>query len=425
MSEDSLVAELVEELEQIPTVDAHEHLPTEAEHLEKPGPDFFSLFEHYCQNDMRAAGASPEDLAFLADRDQPLEERWERFSPLLDAIRTGSYARAALITMRDLLEVEELNEATYPEVGERLKDLRQSGEYDRVLRERCNIQACIECWQLDAGELPDYFYHLAPSPEVVDLFCREDLCRLADSCDHPIHTLHDVLECMDRKVERWASNPRVVGVKVGQAYQRSLAFQKVTRTRAERAFNRLLTNEQHVLSNHEALSLQDFLLFHLMARADAAGLVMVFHTGLQAGNCNRIRNSDPLHLQPLLEEFPEARVDLFHGGMPWVRQVAVLAKYFPGVHLNMAWMHIISPEQSCSALSEWLDMVPCTKIFGFGGDYGIVENVYGHLTMARENVARVLAQKLRSGAWPRWEATRVGRLLMRENPRRFYRLAGE
>ena len=92
------------------------------------------------------------------------------------------------------------------------------------------------------------------------------------------------------------------------------------------------------------------------------------------------------------------------------------------MHLNMAWTHIINAAQARSALSEWLDMVPNTKIFGFGGDYGIVEKVYGHLKLARQNVAMVLAEKIRQGAYTRAEASLVARRLMRENADRFYEL---
>jgi hypothetical protein len=108
--------------------------------------------------------------------------------------------------------------------------------------------------------------------------------------------------------------------------------------------------------------------------------------------------------------------------MPWVREIAVLAKYFPGVHLNMAWMHIINPVQARSALSEWLEMVPNNKIFGFGGDYSIVEKVYGHLTLARQNIAAVLAEKITVGAMSRSEAVVIARRLLFENPREFYEL---
>jgi hypothetical protein len=67
-------------------------------------------------------------------------------------------------------------------------------------------------------------------------------------------------------------------------------------------------------------------------------------------------------------------------------------------------------------------MVPNTKIFGFGGDYTMVEKVYGHLKLARQNVAMVLAEKIREGAYTRGEASMVALRLMRENANRFYQL---
>ncbi len=420
LQSDSLVRELFEELEQIGTVDAHEHLPTEESRLEK-ARDFYDLFCHYCRGDLVSAGASDEDLALFGDREKPLKERWERFKPFLSAIRTGAYARAALIFIRGVLDLGDLNDETYETVTEKLREMNKPGLYAYVLRERCNIAACSQCWHL--GEPgPDYFYHLAPGPLLVDLLSQEAVGKLATRCDRPIHSLDDVLECMTKVVEEWGADPKTVGIKSGHAYSRSLAFRKVDRATAERTFNRILTNERHTLSVHEGLPLQDYLMFQLVARADAVGLPMVFHTGLQAGNFNRIANANPLHLQAILEEFPRAKIDLFHGGMPFVREIAVLAKYFPGVHLNMAWMHIINPAQARSALSEWLDMVPNTKIFGFGGDYKIVEKVYGHLKLARQNIAMVLAEKVREGAYTREEASVVARRLMRENPDRFYGL---
>jgi predicted TIM-barrel fold metal-dependent hydrolase len=423
MTNNTLTTDLYEELCTISTIDAHEHLPPEASRL-KQCRDFYDLFTHYCTADLIAAGATPEDMAAFANRDLAMSARWKRFRPFLDAIRTGGYARSALIVVRDLLGFPDLNDETYAAVSARLQEMNQPGLYDRILRERCNLAACIQCWRLDDGPYPDYFYHLAPSPEIVDLTTRQAVDRLAAKCDHAIHSLDDVLACMTRQVKQWEANPRVVGVKSAHAYGRSIAFRKVTRHEAETVFNCILTHEGHALSAHEAIPLQDFLIFELLARLSSTRLPMVFHTGLQAGNFNRIANANPLLLQPLLEEFPRVKIDLFHGGMPWVREVAVLAKYFPGVHLNMAWMHIINPAQARSALAEWLDMVPNTKIFGFGGDYAIVEKVYGHLRLARQNVAAVLAGKIAEGAMSRPEASTVARRLMCDNAREFYGLKG-
>jgi predicted TIM-barrel fold metal-dependent hydrolase len=421
VSHASLYQELLEELIATPTVDAHEHLPPEKKALERR-VDFFSLFEHYTAGDLVAAGATEADLALWQDRDQPLVRRWLSFKPFFSAIRTGSYARSAQITVRDLLGFDDLNDDTYEPVGRALAEMNKPGLYDRVLRDRCGIRACLECWTMGSEGLPDYFYHLAPGPQVVDAIDQNGVHELEKQSGCSIHGLADWLAAMTTIVEKWRADPKVVGIKSAHAYSRPINFQKRTRHEAELVLNRVLTNECHQLSWQEALPLQDLLMFELVARAEAVGLPMVFHTGLQAGNYGRIANANPLGLQSILEEFPRAKFDLFHGGMPWVRDIAVLAKYFPGVHLNMAWMHIISPAQSCSALSEWLDLLPNTKIFGFGGDYSIVEKVYGHLVLARQNIASVLADKVAAGAYSRAEASLLIRRLMFDNANEFYKL---
>jgi uncharacterized protein len=424
MRDSSLYQDLYEELCATPTIDAHEHLPTEAETLKRPA-DFYALFEHYSQADLVSAGATPDDLAFWQNRENPLDERWQRFRPFLAAIRTCSYARSALLTIRDVLGIADLNDDTYAAVGEALAAMNRPGLYDALLRDRCNIRACIQCWHYGEAGQPDYFYQLAPSPAIVDVRSGATLDRLERHYGHTLHSLDDVLDLMTVLVDKWDNDPVVVGIKSAHAYQRSIAFQRRTRHEAEVTFNRIRASEGHELSLSEAIPLQDYLVFELVARAAAVDLPFVIHTGLQAGNGNRISNANPLGLQALLEEFPRARFDLFHAGMPWVREIAVLAKYFPGVHLNMAWTHIISPAQARAALTEWLDMVPNTKIFGFGGDYGIVQKVYGHLTMARQDIARVLADKIEEGTYNRAEASLLVRRLMFDNPNEFYRLGLE
>jgi predicted TIM-barrel fold metal-dependent hydrolase len=417
---DGLASELCEEIAAIPTVDAHEHLVPEAEALGKPA-DFYSLFEHYCPGDLVAAGAGETEIKEFGDRNLPEAARWERFKPYLSRIRTGSYACSALIVVRDLLGLPGLDDGTYAEVGRRLRALRQPGLYQRILRERCNIAACIQCVQLkDMG--PGYFHHLAPSEEVVDVAGPRDVKRLSERLGRDVRSLDDAVECMEKVVSEWASTPRVVGIKSAHAYGCTLGFRKVEGSDASAAFRRILASEAGA-DPQDAGLVQDFLMFKLAACAASADLALVIHTGLQAGNYGRITDANPLLLQALIEENRGTRFDLFHGGTPWVREIAVLAKYFPNVHLNMAWMHIISPAQARAALSEWLDMVPNTKIFGFGGDYSIVEKVYGHLKMARQDIACVLAEKVREGAWSRAEASLVARRLMRDNAAEFYRIS--
>ena len=103
-------------------------------------------------------------------------------------------------------------------------------------------------------------------------------------------------------------------------------------------------------------------------------------------------------------------------------EFGVLGKYFPNVWLDMAWLHIISPHGARRALAEWLELVPANKIIGFGDDYSVVEKVYGHMKMARENLALVLAAKVERDEMSRSQALFIAERIMRDNAAELYRI---
>jgi hypothetical protein len=88
----------------------------------------------------------------------------------------------------------------------------------------------------------------------------------------------------------------------------------------------------------------------------------------------------------------------------------------------MCWAHIISPSACVRALDDFLDAVPCNKISAFGGDYLFADGVYGHLRLARENVARTLSGKVERGVFSEEMAVRIARALFYENPKRIFKL---
>ena len=77
--------------------------------------------------------------------------------------------------------------------------------------------------------------------------------------------------------------------------------------------------------------------------------------------------------------------------------MGALAKQFPNVYADLCWMHTISPNDTRTALSSWLDTVPVCKILGFGDDVHGVEAVAGQLYCARDNICRVLAAQAETG----------------------------
>jgi predicted TIM-barrel fold metal-dependent hydrolase len=117
------------------------------------------------------------------------------------------------------------------------------------------------------------------------------------------------------------------------------------------------------------------------------------------------------------------RFDVFHLGMPMIRDAILIGKSYPNVTLNLTWCPLISQVQTCRALDEIIDLVPLNKVIAFGGDYrAAVQKVWGHLVMARECVATALANRIEAGSFDRAEALRIARMWFHDNPARIYRI---
>ena len=182
------------------------------------------------------------------------------------------------------------------------------------------------------------------------------------------------------------------GLKLSLAYNRDLHFAPRTLAEAEAVFNRVMEEgygwRPHSLGWNEQRPLTDFLVHRLAEIAGELELPIVFHSAMQAHDEHNADDARPLRLWNLPHRHRRTTFIILHGGFPWMSDAAQLAKHYPNVYLDLAWAHLMSPEISARGLLEWIDLVPMHKIFGFGGDYCVVEKVYGHLVLARHALAR-------------------------------------
>jgi predicted TIM-barrel fold metal-dependent hydrolase len=129
-------------------------------------------------------------------------------------------------------------------------------------------------------------------------------------------------------------------------------------------------------------------------------------------------------LSNLFVQYPDVTFDLFHIGYPYEHVLSALAKNYRNVYIDMCWAHIISPQAAVSAMVEWIDSVPVSKISAFGADYSFVDAVYGHQQLARQNVSRALAAKVDQGLFDVDKACQIARLWFYDNPMRIFQLEG-
>jgi len=418
-----------------PLVDTHEHLIQEKDRISSKLDLFETILDGYASSDLISSGMPPEDLKEVRNPELTLEDRWELFAPFWERMQNTGYALSLKIAFRDLYGIDELSSETYMKLAKSMVDRNRLGVYSWVLRERAGIERII----LDtSAETPieevdaDLFSPVMRFSNYIMARSRQEIEALEAGYGRKIHSLNDLVDALRAEFHR--VHGKIVGVKIWIAYMRSLKFDKATFGEAEEVFNNIYRQETFErvtidgmrvnvpggLSLSEAKPLQDFMVHKVIQYAGERGLPIQIHTGLQEGNMNIVTNSNPTLLINLFEEYEEVKFDIFHGSYPYTGELAALAKNFPNVHIDMCWLHIISPFRARNALSEWLDTVPSNKIFGFGGDYRFIEGVYGHSVLARENIFKVLAEKVDEGVFNEERAVKIAERLLRSNAMEFF-----
>lgn len=447
MSVRDRAAEFSEALADVRLIDTHEHVAAESLRQELQ-LDFTYLMPHYLSSDLVSAGMSVDDLeairtpgramrdglrAGISPRDPgypfperlpaqelPLEEKWSRFAPYWERTRNTGYARCILIALRDLFGIEDLNEQTYRSVSERLQQSNRPGWYRHVMKERAGIDVSI----LDYGRTDvdrDLFAPAMRFDRWVDLRDQVDLRYFEGVTGLAIQSVGDLVSALEADMSQKAREG-MAAVKTGLAYHRIISYGEATRHEAEQVFNRLFRHPGERLSWEEARPLQDYMMHQVIRCAIEQGRPIQVHTGLQEGNGNVLANSRPTLLVNLFQQYPRARFDLFHAGWPYSGELAALAKNFQNVYADMCWVYAISPWDAAAILHQWLETIPVAKILGFGGDWIIVEGAYGHSRIARQVVARVLAEKVEDGYVSACEALEFGRRILRDNAKELFGL---
>lgn len=413
-------------------IDTHEHLQQERERTSVRA-DLFQIFlSHYASSDLVSSGMLLEDLNKVRDPNLPLEERWKILEPFWTRIQNTGYARAINIAAKDLYGIDGINKTTYKTLASRVEEANKLGLYDTVLKKKSGIDLSIWdglSYPYDAGYIDKrFFVPVSRFEEFITARERTNFESLGKQCGRPIHSFSDLVESLEILFAKISNI--LVGVKIGLAYVRNLRFDKVSQAEAERIFVNILKSKALRDSSagvvpegvpmKDAKPLQNFMVHKIIQLATSKNLPIQIHTGFQEGNDNIITNSKPTQLINLFREYPEARFDIFHGSYPYIGELTTLAKNFRNVYIDMCWLHVISPSKAREALSDWLDAVPSNKIFGFGGDYLFVEGVYGHSVIARENIARVLTEKVEDGAYTMKQAVQLAKRLLRENAHDFF-----
>ncbi len=286
--------------------------------------------------------------------------------------------------------------------------------------EKSGIECCINDVYLKECQGSDYEMGnelLLPSIRV-DKFIMidESIEEIEKEFNIKLNSLDDVLKIAEFYVADRIKK-KAVALKIGVAYVRSLQTRSVTYEEAYEQWDRLEEK-----SDEDFTALQDFMFHYMIGLAQKHNIPIQIHTGIQEGNGNNLQNSNPLNLNSIFSSYEDVVFDMLHAGFPFGLEAGVMAKMFPNVYVNLAWGHILNSNYFTGLIEQYIEMLPKNKMSGFGGDYFFAEGVYGHVALAKHNIATALANKVDEGYMSKEQAVQYARCLLVENPKKIYSL---
>ena len=425
---DSIYQELKGFIDGLEIIDTHEHLPA-FESMRNPTCDVLTEYLiQYFVVDLVSAGLPQKDLAQVRGNQLSITEKWKLLAPYWDIARNTGYGQLLDISVKAIYGINRIDATTIEELNDKfVKGRQEGGMFHKVLKDLCKTKTCM----LDgiAGSIksdPTFHTSVCRIDPWIELGNGYDFDYLEELSGGRIASFKDLLDACQVYLQNiYDAGCRVY--KCAVAYSRPLKFVRRTYAEAEAAFNKIYSSRRGHDVNHtcgeERRNYEDYMLHYILSYANRKGVTIQIHTGIQEGNGNILTHADPSLLENLFPEYPYVWFDIFHIGYPYHHLVGTYAKMYPNVFIDMCWAHAISPSTSLIALYEWLDTVPMNKISAFGGDFGFVDAVYGHLELARRNVAHVLAAKVREGDFDKEQAQSAAQMMFYGNPERIFHLS--
>ncbi len=409
-------------------IDTHTHLVEESTRLKGisrlvPCQDFAYLFFYNEKWDLGSAGMAPDDIEnrFLSP-DVDIEEKWRLFKPYYERCKNSGFFRASRISIRQLYGEDDLTDATYARLTEKMRARVKKGFYKEIIRDISRVESCQVASFEGICPVSEYPTLLFQDINMSAMFEGLEVERLSRDSNLPADSLEQWHKVIDWFFE--THGRRAVGVKCTSAYRRRLDFEDVPAGAAEPIFRRRIRGED--LTAAEARTLEDHLFHYCVRRATDFDLPVKFHTGLVAGHNSMLLErvaASPKDLCVLFRKYPRTKFVVMHICYPYPDEAIALGKHFSNAYIDMCGIWSTTPAASVRFLKEMLVAAPVSKLFTFGADVGPVEPVVGNAWIARKGIAQAITELVAEGWLPEGDAPGVIERIMRANQYEVFRLA--
>lgn len=354
-----------------------------------------------------------------------LQELWKKLEPVIWRGRAASHFSMFMKGCKDLLDLSFdylENEKQWIEFSEKMQYANQSeGWYRNVLVEKGKIEKTLVVGRADPKSVErEFFLPLFNLGDFLSAFDSGVLASLEKQYGRSVNSFADLEDLLHYAVKK-AKDDGVVAFKDMQAYKRFMDYGNVTRNDARKAFDCVSHNgwAMKSINGHDIKNFEDYIMHCILDFAGEYDIPIQIHTGSPAPT----DQSNPLLLVNLIESHPETKIIVLHCGGAYFNQFAMTAKYAGNVYLDLAWLltGFPGPTGTRRLLDEWLEIMPWDKLT-WGADCAIVEETYGTLQTAREILAQVLENKIKSSFISESLAEDIADRILFKNAKELYKI---
>ncbi|KAL1303221.1 hypothetical protein AAFC00_006638 [Neodothiora populina] len=147
-----------------------------------------------------------------------------------------------------------------------------------------------------------------------------------------------------------------------------------------------------------------------------------FHTGLGDNDMSIIR-SNPAHMQPLIQRFPEVRFVLLHSSYPYTREAGYLATVYSNVFLDLGEVFpMVSRDGQEHIIRQAMEMTPTTKLLYSTDAHHFAEGYWLANKQFRQALEKVLVDYVECGDLTINQAINVAKDVLFNNSNDLYEL---
>lgn len=417
---------MYDKLRHIEVIDTHEHLWDESHRIKNPG-DWTGLFFQYGITALRIAGMTENEGNELYSEASSHSRKWEIFSKYFPLAKNSAYIKSVLISIKDIYGIDHISSDSMVELSDNILRSVKPGFYRKILKEKAGIDYCmVTCFDRDNrgdrypariwGDMellrPDLYADMFIYPASIQLVENES----GIDCS----TLTGWLKAIDVYFEK---NARMFSsIKIALGYNGRLNFNPdASFDMADKQYQEHI--KATVFYYDDFRPLVDFLFNYILKKVYDYNLPLKFHTGLYSGTNylkpGAIRNNVGDIVKLALAN-PQCDFIAMHIAYPFQDELVMSIKQVTNLYADMSWVWIVDTVSACQFLKKALCAAPVTKIMGFGGDYSLAENTYGHLEITRRAISRVLTEMIDDGYLDWDEAEFIGYYLLRGSVESLY-----